>query len=74
MVQSSPTGANAKLPLPPLAPTPALGQLNKQPTPPPSSGFCFGEKYSGEPLALIAPYLKVMNMGMMITCANVQNH
>lgn len=22
----------------------------------------------------LAPYIKVMKMGMMITCANVQNH
>lgn len=37
--------------------------------------FLFLEKKSSEePIAFIAPYLKVMKMGMMITCANVQNH
>lgn len=33
-------------------------------------------KCAEEPRAFfcLAPYIKVMKMGMMITCANVQNH
>lgn len=41
--------------------------------------FAFGgkkkkKKRSEESIAFIAPYLEVMKMGTMITCANVQNH
>lgn len=36
----------------------------------------FWGKCAEEPRAFfyLAPYIKVMKMGMMITCANVQNH
>lgn len=44
----------------------------------PSIFILFWGKCAEEPRAFLfvclAPYIKVMKMGMMITCANVQNH
>lgn len=41
----------------------------------PSVIFCFGGNVlKNLELFCLAPYIKVMKMGMMITCANVQNH
>lgn len=58
---------------PPPAPDITAIQLNNMQH---ALDFCFGENVlkNLELFVCLAPYIKVMKMGMMITCANVQNH